>query len=80
MIWLRWIFSPVGRWLATIGAALSILLVAYLKGRAEGKAALEQDQARERERRAKNAIQADDAVRRDIASGGLLKDDGHRRD
>jgi hypothetical protein len=80
MIWLRWVFSPVGRWLATIGAALSILLAAYLKGRREGKEALEQDQARERERRAKNAIQADDAVRRDIAAGGLLKNDGHRRD
>jgi len=80
MIWLKWVFSPVGRWLAAIGAALSILIAAYLKGRAEGKAALEQDQARERERRAKNAIQADDRVRRDTASGGLLKNDGHRRD
>jgi hypothetical protein len=77
---MMWLFSPIGRWLAAVGAALSILLAAYLKGRAEGKAALDQDQARERERRARNAIQADDAVRRDIASGGLLKDDGHRRD
>jgi hypothetical protein len=80
MIWLKWVFSPVGRWLAAAGAALSILFAAYLKGRAEGKAALEQDQARERERRAKNAIQADDGVRRDAASGQLLKNDGHRRD
>ena len=77
---MMWLLSPIGRWLAAVGAALSILLAAYLKGRAEGKAALDQDQARERERRARNAIQADDAVRRDIASGGLLKDDGHRRD
>ena len=77
---MMWLFSPIGRWLAAVGAALSILLAAYLKGRMEGKAALDQDQARERERRARNAIQADDAVRRDIASGGLLKDDGHRRD
>jgi hypothetical protein len=80
MIWLKWIFSPIGRWLAGIGAALSILFAAYLKGRAEGKAALEQDQARERERRARDAIEADNAVRRDAASGGLLKNDGHRRD
>lgn len=80
MIWLRWIFSPIGRWAAAVGAALSILAAAYLKGRKEGKEALEQDQARERERRAKNAIQADDSVRRDNASGGLLKNDGHRRD
>jgi len=77
---MMWLFSPISRWLAAVGAALSILLAAYLKGRAEGKAALEQDQARERERRARNAIQADDAVRRDIASGGLLKNDGHKRD
>jgi hypothetical protein len=77
---MMWLFSPIGRWLAAVGAALSILLAAYLKGRAEGKAALDQDQARERERRARNAIEADNAVRRDIASGGLLKDDGHRRD
>jgi hypothetical protein len=77
---MMWLFSPIGRWLAAVGAALSILLAAYLKGRAEGKAALEQDQARERERRARNAIEADNAMRRDIASGGLLKDDGYRRD
>jgi len=77
---MMWLFSPIGRWLAAVGAALSILLAAYLKGRAEGKAALDQDQAQERERRARNAIEADSAVRRDIASGGLLKDDGHRRD
>lgn len=77
---MMWLLSPIGRWLAGIGAALSILLAAYLKGRAEGKAALEQDQARERERRARNAIEADNAMRRDVASGGLLKDDGHRRD
>ena len=77
---MMWLFSPIGRWLAAVGAALSILFAAYLKGRAEGKAALEQDQARERERRAKNAIQADDGVRRDAAAGQLLKNDGHRRD
>lgn len=77
---MMWLISPIGRWFAGIGAALSILLAAYLKGRAEGKAALEQDQARERERRARNAIEADNAIRRDVASGGLLKDDGHRRD
>jgi hypothetical protein len=77
---MMWLFSPIGRWLAAVGAALSILFAAYLKGRAEGKAALEQDQARERERRAKNAIQAYDGVRRDAAAGQLLKNDGHRRD
>lgn len=80
MIWLRWIFSPVGRWIATVGAAFSILFLAYFKGRQEGKEAIEREQARERERRARNAIEADSAVRRDIAAGGLLKNDGHRRD
>ena len=70
----------MGRWLAAVGAALSILFLAYFKGRQEGKEAIEREQARERERRVKDAIQADDAVRRDIAAGGLLKNDGHRRD
>lgn len=77
---MMFIFSPIGRWLAAVGAALSLLLAAYLKGRSEGKEAIRQDQESERNRRAKNVIQADDAVRRDIADGRLYETDAHRRD
>lgn len=77
---MMWILSPIGRWVAAIGAALSILFAAYVKGRREGKEALERDQQNERERRARAAIEAGDNVRRDIRSGRVYENDGHRRD
>ena len=80
MIWLRWIFSPIGRWTAALGAALSILFAAYLKGRREGKDAIVNEQREANDRRVRDAVQADNAARRDIASGRLLENDGHRRD
>ena len=80
MIWLKWIFSPIGRWTAALGAALSILFAAYLKGRREGKDAILIEQRNANDRRVRDAVQADNAARRDIASGRLLNNDGHRRD
>ena len=80
MIWLKWIFSPIGRWTAALGAALSILFAAYLKGRREGKDAILIEQRNANDRRVRDAVQADNAARRDIASGRLLDNDGHRRD
>jgi hypothetical protein len=80
MIWLKWIFSPIGRWTAALGAALSILFAAYLKGRREGKDAILIEQREANDRRVRDAVQADNAARRDIASGRLLDNDGHRRD
>ena len=80
MIWLKWIFSPIGRWTAALGAALSILFAAYLKGRREGKDAIVNEQRNANDRRVRDAVQADNAARRDIASGRLLNNDGHRRD
>lgn len=80
MIWLKWIFSPIGRWTAALGAALSILFAAYLKGRREGKDAIVNEQREANDRRVRDAVQADNAARRDIASGRLLDNDGHRRD
>lgn len=77
---MMFILSPIGRWISAIGAAIGLLLAVYLRGRGEGKDALLKDQSDERNRRAKDAIQADDAVRRDISAGRLLNDDGHRRD
>jgi hypothetical protein len=36
---LAWILSPIGRWLSLVGAVFAALGVAWLKGRAAGKAA-----------------------------------------
>ena len=77
---MTWLLSPIGRWATAVGAALSILLAAYVKGRREGAAAIEREQQDERERRAKAALDAGDAVRRDNASGRLYENDGNRRD
>lgn len=75
-----WFLSPIGRWAAAIGAAFSILLAAYVKGRREGASAIEREQQDERERRARAALEAGDAVRRDNVSGRLYENDGNRRD
>lgn len=80
MIWLRWVFSPVGRTVAAIGAFFAILFAAYLKGRKEGTESLRQEQADERERRLNNSLEADRRARERINRGGLLENDGHRRD
>lgn len=80
MLWLRWVFSPIGRWAAAVGAGLALLFTIYIKGRREGAAALRQEQDDERNRRSHAAIEADNAARRDAAAGRLLANDGHRRD
>lgn len=80
MMWLGWILSPVGRWMAAVGAALSILFAAYIKGRREGAQAIEREQRDERDRRSQAAIEASNSVRRDAAGGRLYENDGHRRD
>lgn len=80
MIWLNWILSPVGRWLSSAGAVIALVFTIYMKGRREGKAAIEKEQDDERAKRAKRVVEADDRVRRDNASGRLLENDGHRRD
>lgn len=80
MIWLRFIFSPVGRWLSAIGGVIAAVFLVYLKGRSAGKDAVRREQEEERNRRGRDALEADDRVRRDIASGRLFENDGHRRD
>lgn len=80
MIWLRWVFSPVGRMVATIAAAFSFLFAAYIKGRKEGVEALKREQQDEEMRRLKAAIEADARGRERIARGELLQSDGYRRD
>ena len=80
ILWLKWFFSPVGRAVAGVGLVFSVLFAAYMKGRREGAASLKQEQDDERLRRSRAALEAGDAARRDAASGGLLNNDGHRRD
>ena len=80
MFWLRWIFSPVGRVMTAVGAFFAILFAAYLKGRKEGSESLRREQEDERERRLRDALEADRRARERINRGGLLENDGHRRD
>jgi hypothetical protein len=80
MIWLRFIFSPIGRAAAAIAAALAFLFAAYVKGRREGVEKLRQEQRDEETRRLRAAIEADARGRERIARGELLQNDGHRRD
>lgn len=80
MTWLSFTLSPIGRWLSAIGGILMAVFVIYRKGRSEGIAELQREQEQERARRSNNALEADNAVRRDIASGRLYENDGHRRD
>ena len=78
-MWVSFLLSPVGRALSAVGAFLSAVLFIYLRGRSAGREAIRREQDDERNRRVKNALDADDSVRRDIAAGRLLDDDGHRR-
>lgn len=78
-MWVSFLLSPVGRALSAVGAFLGAFLYVYLHGRSAGKEVLRREQDDERNRRTKNALDADDRVRRDIATGGLFNDDGHRR-
>lgn len=80
MIWLKVLLSPVGRAMSAIGGLLGAVLFVYLKGRAEGKKVIREEQERENQRRTENALEADRNARERINRGGLLDNDGHRRD
>jgi membrane protein implicated in regulation of membrane protease activity len=80
ILWLKWLFSPVGRWTAALGTAAAILFAAYWKGRREGVSELKKEQEDELNRRSQAALQADIGVRRDVSAGRLLENDGHRRE
>jgi hypothetical protein len=76
MIWLNWILSPVARW----GAAIAFIFAFYVKARNDGKETLRREQENERNRRLRDAVEADTRARERIARGELLNDDGHKRD
>jgi hypothetical protein len=57
-----WILSPLGRWLSLAGAIVTALGIAWLKGRAAGKAAWEEKRRAAREK----AIQQSTEIRHDV--------------
>lgn len=50
------------------------------KGKREGESNLRKEQEKDARRRLENAMAADAKSRAESASGGLLNNDGHRRD
>ena len=80
MIAMTWIWHSFGRWLAAAGAAVAMLLAVYIKARNDGKETLRREQEDERNRRMRDAVEADARGRERIARGELLNNDGHRRD
>lgn len=75
-----WVTGPLGSWISAALAALAVAGAVYGKGRLDAAAKIKAAQAAEALRRTQNAVQADNAVRDDIARGGLRNDDGFRRD
>jgi hypothetical protein len=75
-----WLLGPIGRWFGAAGAVIAGVLTVYFKGQRDASERLRLLQAEDANRRIKNAIEADERVRRDAASGRLRDNDGHRRD
>ena len=72
------LFTPLGRY-AVIGAIIVMALAGvYVKIRADAIAEIEAKATADALGRVQDAVRAGDAV--DTSSGGLLKNDGHRRD
>lgn len=59
---LAWLWSPIGRALAAIGAILGALMAVYLKGRREGAQELERQQNEAAQDRLRRAMRAADSV------------------
>ena len=57
-----WVLSPLGRWLSLAGALVATIGVAWLKGRAAGKASWEEKRRAAREK----AIQQSTEIRQDV--------------
>lgn len=76
---IAWLLGPIGRWFGAAGAVVVGVLTIYGKGRKDAADRVRRLQAEDANRRMRDALKADDGVRRDIAAGGLLRDDGHKR-
>ena len=72
------LFSPLGRYILIGGIVLVALVGVYVKIRSDAVAEIEAKATADVLGRVQDAVRAGDAV--DVSSGGLLKDDGHRRD
>jgi hypothetical protein len=77
---IAWLLGPIGRWFGAAGAIIAGVLTVYLKGRQDASERMKRLQAEDANRRVRDALQADDGVRRDIDRGRLRDDDGYRRD
>lgn len=77
---IAWLLGPIGRWFGAAGAVVAGVLTIYGKGRKDAADRVRRLQAEDANRRMRDALEADDRVRRDVASGRLRDDDGHRRD
>jgi hypothetical protein len=72
------LFTPLGRY-AVIGVIIVMALAGvYVKIRADAIAEIEAKATADALGRVQDAVRAGDAV--DTSSGGLLQNDGHRRD
>jgi hypothetical protein len=79
-MFMNWVVSPIMRWAAYALGLISVVAVIYGKGRSDAKARIRQKQTEESNKRLGATLEADSTVRSDIARGGLLKDDGFKRD
>jgi hypothetical protein len=77
---IAWFLGPIGRWFGAAGAVVVGVLTIYAKGRQDAADRVRRLQAEDANRRMRDALEADDRVRRDVASGRLRDDDGFRRD
>lgn len=78
--WISWLLSPVGRFLAGIGAILLAIFAIYQKGRKDSSSDIKLREAENARKKLQRATNAADATRANNARGGLLNNDGYRRD
>ena len=74
---IAFLFSPIGRWIAGIGAILLILGGLYVKIRLDAENRVEAKGNRESLTRTQDAVRAGDSV--NVTPDGLRADDKYRR-
>jgi hypothetical protein len=75
---LSWLFSPLGRWAATVGGVLIFILGVYGRGRRDARLSIERKATKDALDRTQAAVRAGDVV--DLHAARLRDNDGHRRD
>ena len=74
---LTFLFSPIGRWVAGVGAILLILGGLYVKIRLDAERRIEARGTRDTLTRTQDAVRAGDNV--DVSPDSSRSDDGYRR-